>query len=77
MKKFKIEVCEKIELNHTYVVELPDDVDEEDVWNEIDKSSYGKDDVYVEVETVDGNIIEFIEDGSGDIQLEVTDVEEV
>ncbi|WP_343348597.1 hypothetical protein [Terrisporobacter petrolearius] len=77
MKKFKIEVCEKIELNHTYVVELPDDVDEEDVWNEIDKSSHGKDDVYVEVETVDGNIIEFIEDGSGDIQLEVTDVEEV
>ena len=77
MKKFKIEVCEKIELNHTYVVELPDDVDEEDVWNEIDKSSYGKDDVYVEVETVDGNIVEFIEDGSGDVQLEVTDVEEV
>lgn len=77
MKKFKIEVCEKIELNHTYVVELPDDIDEEDVWNEIDKSTFGKDDVYVEVETVDGNIIEFIEDGSGDIQLEVTDVEEV
>lgn len=77
MKKFKIEVCEKIELNHTYVVELPDDIDEEDVWNEIDKSTFGKDDIYVEVETVDGNIIEFIEDGSGDIQLEVTDVEEV
>lgn len=77
MKKFKIEVCEKIELNHTYVVELPDHVDEEDVWNEIDKSSDGKDDVYVEVEDVDGKIIEFIEDGSGDVQLEVTDVEEV
>lgn len=77
MKKFKIEVCEKIELNHTYVVELPDDIDEEDVWNEIDKSTFGKDDIYVVVETVDGNIIEFIEDGSGDIQLEVTDVEEV
>ena len=77
MKKFKIEVCEKIELNHTYVVELPDDIDEEDVWNEIDKSTFGKDDIYVEVETVDGNIIEFIEDGSGDVQLEVTDVEEV
>ena len=77
MKKFKIEVCEKIELNHTYVVELPDDIDEEDVWNEIDKSTFGKDDIYVEVETVDWNIIEFIEDGSGDVQLEVTDVEEV
>lgn len=77
MKKFKIEVCEKIELNHTYVVELPDDIDEEDVWNEINKSTFGKDDIYVEVETVDGNIIEFIEDGSGDVQLEVTDVEEV
>jgi len=77
MKKFKIDVCEKIEFNHTYVVELPDDVDEEDVWNEIDESSHGKDDVYTEVENVDGNIIEFIEDGSGDVQLEVINVEEV
>lgn len=33
------------------------------MWNKIDKSSYGKDDVYVEVETVDGNVVEFIEDG--------------
>lgn len=77
MKKFKIEVCEKIELNHTYVVELPDDIDDEDVWNKIDKSTFGKDDVYAEVENVEGNIVEFIEDGSGDVQLEVTDVEEV
>ncbi|HBI93661.1 MAG TPA: hypothetical protein DDY58_15280 [Terrisporobacter glycolicus] len=77
MKKFKIEVCEKIELNHTYVVELPDNIYDEDVWNEIDKSSDGKDDVYTEVENVNGKIIEFIEDGSGDVQLEVIDVEEV
>lgn len=77
MKKFKIEVCEKIELNHTYVVELPDNIYDEDVWNEIDKSSHGKDDVYVEVENFNGKIIEFIEDGSGDVQLEVIDVEEV
>lgn len=77
MKKFKIEVCEKIELTHTYIVELPDDIDDEDVWNKIDKSDFGKDDVYAEIENVDGNILEFIEDGSGDVQLEVTDVEEV
>lgn len=77
MKKFKIEVCEKIELNHTYVVELPDNIYDEDVWNEIDKSSHGKDDVYVEVENFNGKIIEFIEDGSGDVQLEVTDAEEI
>lgn len=77
MKKFKIEVCEKIELNHTYVVELPDDIDDENVWNKIEKSIFGKDDVYAEVENVEGNIVEFIEDGIGDVQLEVTDVEEV
>lgn len=77
MKKFKIEVCEKIELNHTYVVELPDDIDDENVWNKIDKSIFGKDDVYYILDDFGGNIIEFIEDGSEDVQLEVTDVEEV
>ena len=77
MKKFKIQVCEKITLNHEYIIELPEDINDEEIWDKIEKSDYGKDDVYVEVENVDGNILAFSEDGSGEVELEVVYVEEV
>ena len=77
MKKFKIQVCEKIILNHEYIIELPEDINDEDIWNKIEKSDYGKDDVYVEVENVDGSVLAFSEDGSGGVELEVVYVEEV
>ena len=77
MKIIKIQVCEKITLNHEYIVELPEDINDEDIWDKIEKSDYGKDAVYVEVENVDGNILAFSEDGSGEVELEVVYVEEV
>ena len=77
MKKFKIQDCEKIILNHEYIIELPEDINDEDIWNKIEKSDYGKDDVYVEVENVDGSVLAFSEDGSGEVELEVVYVEEV
>ncbi|WP_018592582.1 hypothetical protein [Terrisporobacter glycolicus] len=77
MKKFKIEVCEKIELNHTYEIELPNDIYEDGVWDNIDMLDHGKDDIKIIIENFGGSIIKFIEDGSGEVELEVTDVEEV
>lgn len=70
MKKFKIGVCEKIELNHEFNIELPSDVNEEEVWGMIDTAE-DRYEVYGIVEKYGGKVKGFTEDGSGGVQIEV------
>ena len=42
MKKYTIEVCEKVEMYETYTLEVPEDVDIKDVIKDIDNSNGNK-----------------------------------
>lgn len=75
MKTFKIELFEEVEYAHEVKVELPDDVNDETVWDLVDQST-SKDDIYSIVKSFGGSIIDFCEDQSGDTDISVTDVED-
>lgn len=74
MKKFKINVEEKLSFNHTYNIELPKSADEEKVWREINRAE-DKSDVFYIISEYGGEVIDWIEDGSPYCNLEVDDVE--
>lgn len=75
MKTFKIELFEEVEYVHEVKVELPDDVNDETVWDLVDQST-SKDDIYSIAKSFGGSVINFNEDQSGDTNITVTDVED-
>ena len=75
MKKVTIEVCEKIEMNETYTLEVPEDVDIKDVIKDIDNSN-GQFDVFEIMDSYDINVTKFGEVGATLLNTTVIDVKE-
>ena len=75
MKKYTIEVCEKVEMYETYTFEVPEDVDIKDVIKDIDNSN-GQFDVFEIMDSYDINVTKFGEVGATLLNTTVIDVKE-
>lgn len=75
MKKYTIEVCEKVEMYETYTLEVPEDVDIKDVIKDIDNSN-GQYDVFEIMDSYDINVTKFGEVGATLLNTTVIDVKE-
>ena len=76
MKEFKINVYEKLEYSHSYIIKLPDNVNDENVWEAIEDCVHHTQIPNV-VDNYNGEIIASLEDGSGDGKLMVDCVDEI
>ena len=79
MKRYKLEIGETLVYHHEVVVEVEDDADIDDICSRFDKYADRFDDVYYTDDYADDkvNIIQVIEDGSPDCEVEITDYDEV
>ena len=75
MKKYTIEVGEKVEMYETYTLEVPEDVDIKDVIKDIDNSN-GQFDVFEIMDSYDINVTKFGEVGATLLNTTVIDVKE-
>ena len=74
---YRINVNERLDFNHTYIVELPKNVDDEKVWNKIDncKGNGQIGDVNAVVSMFGGNILEVETDITPGVDIEIDEVE--
>ena len=74
---YKINVNERLDFNHTYIVELPSSVNDEDVWNKIDncKGNGQIGDVNAVVSMFGGNILDVETDITPGVDIEIDEVE--
>ena len=79
MKRYKLEIRETLFYYHEVIIEVADDADIDDICSKFDKYADRFDDVYYTADYADGkvNIIQVIEDGSPDCEVEITDYDEV
>lgn len=74
---YRINVNERLDFNHTYTVELPSSVNDEDVWNKIDncKGNGQIGDVNAVVSMFGGNILDVETDITPGVDIEIDEVE--
>ena len=74
---YRINVNERLDFNHTYIVELPSSVNDEDVWNKIDncKGNGQIGDVNAVVSMFGGNILDVETDITPGVDIEIDEVE--
>ena len=74
---YKINVNERLDFNHTYIVELPADVNDEEVWNKIDNcTGTGKTtDINDVVAQYGGKILDIEVDITPAVDIEIDEVE--
>ena len=74
---YRINVNERLDFNHTYTVELPSSVNDEDVWNKIDncKGNGQIGDVNAVVSMFGGNILDVETDIAPGVDIEIDEVE--
>ena len=74
---YRINVNERLDFNHTYTVELPCSVNDEDVWNKIDncKGNGQIGDVNAVVSMFGGNILDVETDITPGVDIEIDEVE--
>lgn len=79
MMRYKLEIEETLVYHHEVVVETEDGVDIDNICSRFDKYADRFDDIYYTDDYADGkvNIIQVIEDGSPDCEVEITDYDEV
>lgn len=79
MKRYKLEIEETMVYHHEVVVEAEDNVDMDDICSRFDKYADRFDDIYYTDDYADGKVrlVEVIEDGSPDCEVEITEYEEV
>ena len=74
---YRINVNERLDFNHTYIVELPSSVNDEDVWNKIDNCQGNGQigDVNAVVSMFGGNILDVETDITPGVDIEIDEVE--
>ena len=74
---YRINVNERLDFNHTYTVELPKEIDDEEVWNKIDNcTGTGKTtDINDVVAQYGGKILDIEVDITPAVDIEVDEVE--
>ena len=74
---YRINVNERLDFNHTYTVELPSSVNDEDVWNKIDNCQGNGQigDVNAVVSIFGGNILDVETDITPGVDIEIDEVE--
>ena len=74
---YKINVNERLDFNHTYIVELPSNVNDEEVWNKIDNcTGTGKtSDINLIIEQYGGAILDVDVDITPTVDIEIDEVE--
>lgn len=79
MKRYQLEVAETLVYSHRGVVEVEDSVDIDDICDKFDKYADRFDDIYYTDDYADGKVrlVEVIEDGSPDCEVEITEYDEV
>lgn len=77
MAKFKISIDEKVTFQHEMIVEAKSANELEEVLDQIEREARHRDDVDSILEANGIKVLEFTEDGSGDVEIEIPDMEEV
>ena len=74
---YRINVNERLDFNHTYIVELPSSVNDEDVWSKIDNCQGNGQigDVNAVVSMFGGNILDVETDITPGVDIEIDEVE--
>ena len=74
---YRINVNERLDFNHTYIVELPKNIDDEKVWSEVDNcTGTGKtSDINLIVAKFGGNILNIDVDITPGVDIEIDEVE--
>ena len=74
---YRINVNERLDFNHTYTVELPKEIDDEEVWNKIDNcTGTGKtSDINLIIEQHGGAILDVDVDITPTVDIEIDEVE--
>lgn len=72
--KYKITIEQKATFNHEMVIDIPDNMDIDDVLDEAQENSESIEDISYKLEYIGGKVIEVIEDYSGNPdELEITE----
>ncbi|AAL96810.1 hypothetical protein [Clostridium perfringens] len=77
MAKFKITINEIVNFNHEMTVEAKSESELNKVLDKIEREANYRDDVDYILEEHGIKILDFNEDGSGEVNIEVPDLEEV
>ena len=74
---YRINVNERLDFNHTYIVELPSSVNDEDVWSKIDNCQGNGQigDVNAVVSMFGGNVLDVETDITPGVDIEIDEVE--
>ena len=73
---YKINVNERLDFNHTYIVELPADINDEEVWNKIDNcTGTGKTSDINVIKQYGGAILDVDVDITPTVDIEIDEVE--
>lgn len=74
---YRINVNERLDFNHTYIVELPSSVNDEDIWNKIDNCQGNGQigDVNSVVSMFGGNVLDVETDIAPGVDIEIDEVE--
>lgn len=75
--KYKITIEERAKFSHEMIIDVPDNMDIDEVLDKAQDTSEGLSDVDYELRKMGVTVIEIIEDGSGEPdELEITDCDE-
>ncbi|HAT4302237.1 TPA: hypothetical protein I9089_002342 [Clostridium perfringens] len=77
MAKFKITINEIVNLNHEMIVEANNEGELEDVLDKIEREAIHRDDVDYILKECGIKVLDFIEDGSGEVEIEIPDIDEI
>lgn len=77
MAKFKITINEVVNFNHEMVVEAENEFELEEVLDKIERKAKHIDDVDHFLGESGIKVLDFIEDGSGEVEIEIPDLDEI
>lgn len=77
MAKFKITINEVVNFNHEMTVEAKSESELNKVLNKIEKEAAHRDDVDYILEKHGIKILDFNEDGSGELEIKIPDMDEI
>lgn len=77
MAKFKITINEIVNFNHEMVVEADDEFELEEVLDKIERKANHIDDVDHFLGECGIEVLDFNEDGSGEVKIEIPDLDEI
>lgn len=77
MAKFKISIDEKVTFQHEMIVEAKTENELDEVLDQIESEAIHRDEVDFILEENGIKVLEFTEDGSGSVEIEIPDMEEI